>query len=203
MANELKKFFADLREPMAAHYRVNAGAIPASHWVQDPEQGGGRILGEVCHFVDFLVFLTGSLPKSVFATALPAAGNPPDSVAVTLSFEDGSIGTISYIAEGDKAFGKERVEVFGGERIAVLDDFRSLELVRGGKRTTMKSALRQDKGHVGEWQAFAKAIREGGPSPISFREIAAGMDTTLAIVESLRSAEPIALDVSAFAASSK
>ncbi|MGE5110537.1 MAG: bi-domain-containing oxidoreductase, partial [Acidobacteriaceae bacterium] len=202
MAIELKRFFADFHGPMAANYRVNAGPIPASHWVQDPEQGGGRVLGEVCHFVDFLVFLTGSLPKSVFATALPAAGKPPDSLAVTLSFEDGSIGTISYIAEGDKAFGKERVEVFGGERVGVLDDFRSLELVRGGKRTTTKSALRRDKGHTGEWQAFTKAIREGGQSPISFREIVVGMDATLAIVESLRSGAPISLDASVFAASS-
>ena len=197
MANELKKFFADSHGPIAANYRVNAGPIPASHWVQDPEQGGGRILGEVCHFVDFLIFLTGSLPKSVFATALPAAANPPDSVAVTLSFEDGSIGTISYIAEGDKAFGKERVEVLGGGRVAVLDDFRTLEFVRNGKRTTTKSALRQDKGHVGEWQAFATAIREGGQSPISFREIVAGTEATLAIVESLRSGAPVSLALAA------
>jgi predicted dehydrogenase len=135
------------------------------------------------------------LPRTVFATALPAPGNPPDSVAVNVTFEDGSIGTIFYVAEGDKAFSKERVEVFGGGRVAVLDDFRILELVNAGRRTTSKSALRQDKGHVAEWQAFAQAIREGGESPISFREILAGMQATLAIVESLRTGEPVALDL--------
>lgn len=193
MAVDLKRFLSETRGPIAANYRINAGPIPAGHWTQDPAQGGGRILGEVCHFVDFLIFLTGNLPRTVFAIALPTPGNPPDSVAVNLTFEDGSIGTISYVAEGDKAFGKERVEVFSGGRVAVLDDFRTLELVKGGRRTTSKSALRQDKGHVGEWQAFSNAIRQGNHSPIPLREIFAGMWATIAIAESLRSGVPIAL----------
>ncbi len=200
MAMDLKRFFSEMRGPVAASYRINAGAIPGSHWTQDPAQGGGRILGEVCHFVDFLIFLTGSLPRTVFATALPTHGNPPDSVAVNLTFEDGSIGTISYFAEGDKAFGKERIEVFGGRHVAVLDDFRTLELVSGGRRTTNKSALRQNKGHVGEWQAFSKAVREGGHSPISLRDIFAGMQATIAITESLRLGAPVAIDLKTFAA---
>ena len=201
MAVDLKRFLSETRGPIAMSYRANAGPIPASHWTQDPAQGGGRILGEVCHFVDFLIFLTGSLPHTVFATALPTLGNPPDSVAVNLAFEDGSIGTISYVAGGDKAFGKERVEAFGSGRVAVLDDFRTLELVKGGHRTTSKSALRQDKGHVAEWQAFGKSIREGGQSPISLREILAGMQATIAITESLRSGTPAALDHNLFAVS--
>jgi predicted dehydrogenase len=201
MAVDLKRFLSEIYGPIAANYRVNAGAIPAGHWTQDPAQGGGRILGEVCHFVDFLIFLTGRLPRTVYATALPASGNPPDSVAVSITFEDGSIGTISYVAEGDKALGKERVEVFGGGRVAVLDDFRTLELVNGGRRTTNKSGLRQDKGHVREWGAFSNAILEGGHSPISLREILAGMQATIAITESLRTSAPVALDHNAFAAS--
>ncbi|HEU5402773.1 MAG TPA: bi-domain-containing oxidoreductase [Terriglobales bacterium] len=200
MAQELKRFLSDIRRPIAANYRINAGPIPAEHWTQDPAQGGGRILGEVCHFVDLLIFLTGSLPHAVFATALPASRNPQDSVVVNLAFEDGSIGTVSYIAEGDKAFGKERIEVFGGGHVAVLDDFRTLELVNGGRRTTSKSALRQDKGHVGEWQAFSRAVREAGHSPIPLREIFAGMRATIGITESLRSGAPVTLDNNFFAA---
>lgn len=194
MAQELKHFFADTQSPLTAHYRVNAGFIPPSHWVHDPEVGGGRILGEVCHFVDFLIFVTGSIPVAVFAAALPSAGNPPDSVAVTITFANGALGTITYVAGGDKAFGKERVEVIGGGRVAALDDFRTLEVVRDGSRKVSASRMRQDKGHVGEWQAFAKAIREGGSAPIAWREIVAGMMATFAIEESLRQGSPVPID---------
>jgi predicted dehydrogenase/threonine dehydrogenase-like Zn-dependent dehydrogenase len=198
MSVELKNFFGGLREPLAVQYRVNAGAIPPEHWVHDPQQGGGRILGEVCHFVDYLIFVTGAIPVSVFAAALPSAANPPGSVAVTVTFDNSSIGTINYIAEGDKSFSKERVEVFGGGRVAALDDFRSLELVNNGRRTTTKSSLRQDKGHSGEWLSFGNAIRKGGVSPIPMRELAAGMLATFAINESLRQAAPVPVDVDAF-----
>lgn len=194
MAVALKKFFGGVREPLAAHYRINAGFIPATHWVHDLEQGGGRIVGEVCHFVDFLIFVTESLPVSVFATALASSGNPPDNVAATITFANGSVGSITYVAGGDKAFSKERVEVFGGGRVAALDDFRSLEFVRDGRRKTSKSTLRQDKGHVGEWQAFSKAVREGGPAPISFPEIVVGMAATFAIGESIRQSAPVRID---------
>ncbi|HEX6881028.1 MAG TPA: bi-domain-containing oxidoreductase, partial [Terriglobales bacterium] len=198
MTAELKKFFSGVHEPLVAHYRVNAGPIPPEHWAHDPEVGGGRIIGEVCHFVDFLIHATESLPVSVFAAGLPSATNPQDSVAITITFENGSVGTIAYVADGDKAFAKERVEVFGGGRVAVIDDFRSLDLVKNGRRTTTKSALRQDKGHVGEWQAFVRSIREGGTSPIVFRELIAGMLATLAIGESLRQGSPVAVDTEAF-----
>jgi predicted dehydrogenase len=198
MAQELKRFFSDAREPLAVHYRINAGSIPGSHWVHDPDVGGGRIIGEVCHFVDFLIFATGSLPVSVFARTLPSAGNPPDSVSVTIGFANGAVGTITYIAEGDKAFGKERIEVIGGGRVAALDDFRTLELVRDGKRAVTQSRMRQDKGHIGEWQAFAGSIRDGREAPISWREIVAGTLATLAIEESLRQGLPIPIDTDSF-----
>jgi predicted dehydrogenase/threonine dehydrogenase-like Zn-dependent dehydrogenase len=194
MARELKTFFSDAREPLAAHYRVNAGSIPSTHWVHDPETGGGRIVGEVCHFVDFLIFIIGSLPVSVFANALTTGDDPPDSVSVNITFANGAIGTITYVSGGDKAFSKERVEIIGDGRVAALDDFRILEMVRHGRRKEIKSRMRQDKGHVGEWQAFAKAIIEGGVAPISLREIEAGMLATLAIEESLRQNAPVRVD---------
>lgn len=196
MAFQLKTFLANVHEPLVMHYRVNAGYIPSDHWVQDPEQGGGRIIGEVCHFVDFLTFLTGTLPKRVDARALPGDGRyHDDNVVITLEFADGSLGTITYVANGDVAFPKERVEIFGGGITAVLDDFRRLELVRGGRKKVHKSRLRQDKGHQEECKAFIAAVRKGSPLPIPFEELVVTTVTTFAIERSLRSGEPVVVDL--------
>jgi predicted dehydrogenase len=187
LAQKLKDFFAARQEPLVAHYRVNAGYIPLNHWTHDPRQGGGRIIGEGCHFVDFLTFLVGSPPATVHAQALPDAGRyREDNVVLTLSFPDGSLGTISYLANGDKSFPKERVEVFSGGRVAALDDYRQLETVRDGRRQVYRSRLRQDKGHRAEWEAFASAVLVGGPPPIPYREIFGVMRATIAAVEALR-----------------
>jgi predicted dehydrogenase len=195
MAIRMKAFLAETNEPLAMHYRVNAGFIAPDHWLNDPEQGGGRILGEVCHFVDLLSFFAGARPVEVQTRTLPTAG---DSVVISLRFADGSQGTISYLANGDKSYSKERLEVFGGETVAVLDDFRRLELVRRGKRQVFRSWLRQDKGHRGEWEAFAAAIRNGDQSPIPFHEIVATTVATLRIVDSRSSGQPAAVDVESF-----
>ena len=182
-----KAFIADRAEPLAAHYRVNAGYLPLNHWTQDPPQGGGRIIGEGCHFIDFLTFLVGEPPVSVSAQALPDAGRyRQDNVLLTFTFPDGSLGTLTYLANGDKSFAKERVEVFCGGRIAVLDDFRSLELVRRGRRWVLRSRLRQDKGHQAGWEAFLSAVRAGGPPPIPYPHILGVTRATFAAVEALR-----------------
>jgi predicted dehydrogenase/threonine dehydrogenase-like Zn-dependent dehydrogenase len=187
MAQQLKAFLADVHEPLVMHYRVNAGYIPPDHWVHDPDQGGGRIIGEACHFVDILTFLAGALPVQVHAWALPNKGRyRDDNVVIILEFADGSLGTITYTANGDKSFPKERVEVFGSGVVAVLDDFRRLELVHNGHRKVVKSRLRQDKGHWGEWEAFVAALRNGALPPIPFKDIVTTTLATFAIVESLR-----------------
>jgi predicted dehydrogenase/threonine dehydrogenase-like Zn-dependent dehydrogenase len=196
MARQLKAFLANLQEPLALHYRVNAGYIPPAHWVHDPQRGGGRIIGEVCHFVDLLSFFTSSLPVLVHARALPNSGRYcDDNVIVTLTFANGSVGMVTYIANGDKAFSKERIEVFGGEAVAVLDDFRSLELIHNGNRQIHKARLRQDKGHRGEWEAIVAAIQSGAPEPIPFTESVVTTRATLAIVESLRTEKTVAVGV--------
>jgi predicted dehydrogenase/threonine dehydrogenase-like Zn-dependent dehydrogenase len=191
MAQRMKPFLVEAGGPFTMHYRVNAGSLPADHWINDHEQGGGRILGEGCHFVDFLSFLAGSAPVTVQARGLPISSEEQDVVA-SLQFADGSLGTISYICSGDRVYSKERVEVFGNGCVAVLDDFRSLDLVRHGKKKSVRSWLQQDKGHIGEWEAFSECIRNGGPAPIQFEEIAASTLATIRIVDSLRSgrAEP-------------
>ena len=199
MSVQLKSFLQGVGEPLALHYRVNAGYLPPDHWLNDPEVGGGRLLGEVCHFIDLLCFLTGTAPVEVQTRDLSGTGQySGDNIDLFLRFADGSQGTISYLANGDRAFSKERLEVFGGGAVAVLDDFRRLELVRGGRKQVMRSRLRQDKGHRGEWAAFANSIQSGGPSPIPFDEIVASTLATLRALDSRTSGHAEAIDVPAF-----
>lgn len=194
LAMRMKSFLSGVNEPLALHYRVNAGFLPADHWLNDPTQGGGRIIGEVCHFVDFLRYLAQSAPLEVETRALSNPGRySNDNVICSLRFANGSHGTISYFANGDKSFSKERIEVFGGASVAVLEDFRRLELVRSGKKQVHRSRFRQDKGHAGEWQAFVNAIERGEPSPISFAEISTTMLTSFALEESRCLGRPVSI----------
>jgi predicted dehydrogenase/threonine dehydrogenase-like Zn-dependent dehydrogenase len=192
LAIRMKTFLREAREPLALHYRVNAGFLPADHWLNDPQQGGGRILGEICHFVDFLSFLAGRPAVEVETRALANSGRySNDNVVCSLRFADGSQGSIHYLANGDKSYSKERVEVFGGGNVAVLEDFRKLELVRGGKKKIIRSLLRPDKGHHAEWESFVTAIRTGEGSPIPFPEIASTMMATFALEESRCLGRPV------------
>jgi len=191
----MKAFLRQIKEPLALHYRVNAGFVTRDHWVNDPEQGGGRILGEVCHFVDFLSFLAGSLPIEVETKSVSSFDqNADENVIVSLRFANGSQGTISYLSNGDRSYSKERVEVFGGGAVAVLEDFRRLELVRHGKKQTFRSRFRQDKGHRAELEAFAAAIHSGGEIPIPFEEIVLSTLATLRALESRSSGRAISVD---------
>jgi predicted dehydrogenase/threonine dehydrogenase-like Zn-dependent dehydrogenase len=186
LAQRMKVFLGHAIGPFLMHYRVNAGGLPNDHWINDPEQGGGRILGEVCHFVDLLSFLSSALPEAVHARAVSSNAGEQD-VEITIRFNDGSLGSISYICNGDRAFSKERIEIFGGGCVAVLDDFRRLELVKSGRKKVLRSWLNQDKGHVAEWKAFAECVASCSPAPISFEEITATTLATIRIAESLRS----------------
>jgi predicted dehydrogenase len=193
LAGRLKKFFAPVREPLLVHYRANAGRIPAEHWTQHPEQGG-RIVGEACHFVDFAGWLIGENPVSVTAESLPQGGaHPPDNVILTLRYPNGSLAVVHYIASGDRRLGKERVEVHGGGRSGVLEDFRRLELCGGERRVVERSWLSQDKGHSAECEAFVRAVQQGGPSPIPLADLAATTRATLLAVKNLQAAEAIGL----------
>jgi predicted dehydrogenase len=202
LAARMKAFLQQIQEPLAIHYRVNAGFIPATHWVNDPAQGGGRILGEVCHFVDFLSFLLGTSPTTVEARGLTNPGKySDDNVIISLQFPDGSQGTITYVANGDKSYSKERVEVFGGGTVAVLDDFRRLELVRRGRKQVLRSFIRQDKGHIGEWKRFAESITSGEETPIPFEESVASTLSTLRIAESRSFGGAVRVNAAEFIAS--
>ena len=190
LAQTLSSFLFHRTEPLHAHYRVNAGYLPLNHWTHDPEIGGGRIIGEACHFVDFITFLVGAPPLSVSAHALPDNSKyREDNVSMTFTFPDGSIGVVDYLANGDKSLPKERVEVFCGGKVAVLDDFVSLQMIEDGKKKEIKGT--QDKGWVNEWKAFTKSIREGGPPPIPYEHLIGVTKSTFAVVESIRERQPI------------
>ena len=194
MAVRLRAFFAERREPLIARYRVNAGYLPLTHWLHDPEQGGGRIIGEGCHFVDFLTFLVGQPPDAVSAQGLPDMGRyREDNLVLSFSFPDGSLGSLTYLANGDKALPKERLEVFSAGRVGILDDFRKLELIADGRRQMVRSRLRQDKGHRAEWEAFTKAILAGGPPPIPYEHLIWVTRATFAAVDSLHLGERVTI----------
>lgn len=176
------------------HIRVNAGAVPATSWVHDPEVGGGRLVGEGCHFIDLALYLAGSPAVEVSAQAI--AGSDPaaalqDNVVVTLRCADGSIASILYTSKGNPRSGKERIEVFAGGVSAVIDDFRGAE-VHGAKRERWKG--RQDKGHHAELEAFVRAVREGATSPISLAELENSSRATLRAARSLATGLPERLD---------
>lgn len=192
LAQRLRAFFSERSEPMMIHYRVNAGYLPLNHWLHDPEQGGGRIVGEGCHFIDFLTFLVGELPLTVCVEALPDDGRyRGDNIVMTLTYADGSVGSITYVANGDRSFAKERVEVFAQGRVGVLDDFRYLELSHRGQRKVWRSRLRQDKGHAAEWRAFVLAVTQGGEPPIPYKHLMGVAQATLVAVEALRSGQRV------------
>ena len=135
--------------------------------------------------MDFITFLVGAAPISVTAQELPNNSKyKDDNVSMTFTFPDGSIGIMDYLANGDKSFSKERVEVFCTGQIAVLDDFVSLQTVRDGKKKEVKSA--QNKGWVEEWKVFAKSIREGGEPPIPYEQLIGVTKATFAVVELVR-----------------
>jgi predicted dehydrogenase/threonine dehydrogenase-like Zn-dependent dehydrogenase len=199
MTTQLKSFLEPISEPLALNYRVNAGYLPPDHWVNDPEQGGGRILGEVCHFLDLLMFLAGSPIAEVEGRALRNSRRySGDNVQISIRFANGSEGTISYLANGDRSFSKERLEVFGGGTVAVLEDFRRLELTRGGSKQTIRHRWRQDKGHRDEWTAFVQSLRQGHGAPIAFDEIVCSTLATLRIQESAATGKRLAVDTAAF-----
>jgi predicted dehydrogenase/threonine dehydrogenase-like Zn-dependent dehydrogenase len=179
----MREFFAGRREPMFVHVRVNAGYIPREHWAQ--QETGGRIVGELCHFVDWARSVIERPIVSVSATALPDGTRyHRDNVAATLAFADGSIANLLYLANGDKAVPKEYFEVFCDGAVARLNDFRTLELVRKGKKQTFRGA--QDKGHRRELELTVEAVRQGTAAPIPFEEIAEVTEATFQIEDALR-----------------
>jgi polar amino acid transport system substrate-binding protein len=194
-ATELvRAHFASVKSPKQILIRINAGSLPADHWANNAQVGGGRLIGEGCHFVDLAVTLAGALVTGVQAMAI----RRPDvqhalweDFSLQLAMADGSVATLIYTAIGDSGLAKERIEISGGGRSAILDDFRTVELWHNGKRTR-KSWSRQDKGQTAEIDCWAKGL-EAGISPIPFTEIANVHRACLGAIRSLRENAPVSL----------
>ncbi len=186
MATELNGFFEGRRAGLMMTARINAGRIPAGNWVVDAVEGGGRIIGEGCHFIDLLSYWAGSAAVAVSAVGIGPGGaySHDDNVAITLRFADGSVGQLLYTAMGDPSVSKERYEVLCEGKVAVLDNWRTLTKTSMGKTNTTR-ALKADKGHVGELEAFVRACKRGEASPMSWGDIAAVTRATLQAVSDL------------------
>ncbi len=195
ISQTIKNEFTSVGEPLFVNIRVNAGFIPKDHWTQQPEIGGGRIIGEVCHFIDLMQYFTGDEPVKVYAESISTENTTiatEDNVAIVVKFKNGSIGNLSYLGNGDKSLPKERIEVFGGGHIGVINDFRDGLYYRNNKTIKLNSS---GKGHKEEVNAFLDAIKDGKESPISFRSICLTTLTTFKILDSLYTGLPQEIDL--------
>jgi predicted dehydrogenase len=183
-AAQAREWLARRNGPLRFDYRVNAGPLPSGHWLTRPQQGG-RIIGEVCHFVDLVSFLAGSLPARVWAT-----GAPDGDVQLHLALEDGSSAVIHYLTGNQARLSKERLEIFASDLVIEMDDFLSAAFHYRGRKRTVKWS-RQDKGHRAEIAAFLDAVRLGGLPPIPFDSLVRTTRATFAAKRSLETALPV------------
>ncbi|PPR10809.1 MAG: Inositol 2-dehydrogenase [Alphaproteobacteria bacterium MarineAlpha11_Bin1] len=173
--------------------RVNAGQLSEESWQNEIDEGNGRILGEVCHFVDLARFLVGKNIKTVQASAASVSHGDCDDLTVSLNFSDGSLATIAYTALGDPAYSKELIEAFAGGTVININDFRSMTVTSAGKEHKPIRSIEQDKGHAAELEAFARAVAAGGAAPADESEIVETSFATIAVIESLQRGSPVDL----------
>jgi len=179
-----KKEFKNIGEPLVMNFRVNAGFIPKEHWTQT-QAGGGRIVGEICHFIDLMQYFTDANPVKVYADCIDTNSDKTkndDNISITVKFSDGSVGNLIYTANGDKSMPKERFEIFGGSKVFVIEDFRQGTLYANNKITKIKNI---GKGHKQEVKAFVDSVKAGDKAPISFESLVLTSLTTLKIQDSL------------------
>jgi predicted dehydrogenase/threonine dehydrogenase-like Zn-dependent dehydrogenase len=190
---KIRQVLAGRSEPLCMNMTVNAGAIPPEHWIQDPEVGGGRIIGEGCHFIDLLTSIAASKVKSVSAMMVgEGTAVREDKMSILLWFEDGSIGTVHYFSNGSKSYPKETLEVFSDGRVLRMENFRRT-LGYGFRGFRKFGTFRQDKGHNAEMAAFIARVMAGGEPLIPFDRLANTTRATFAAVESARTGKTITL----------
>ena len=190
VAIKLKEEFVNNGEPKVINIRVNAGFIPKDHWTQNPNVGGGRVIGEMCHFIDLMQFFTDAKPVKVYAVSIETTNNnltPNDNISITVTFSDGSIGNLLYLGNGDKSLPKELIEVFSGGKIGRIHDFRGGELHKGNKAIKIKL---DGKGHKQEVEAFITSLKSGNQAPISFESICLTTTVTFKILDSITTGLP-------------
>ncbi|MDJ1504332.1 Gfo/Idh/MocA family oxidoreductase [Xanthocytophaga agilis] len=188
LSQKAKKLLGNTSEPVNIVITVNAGFIPANHWTQNMAIGGGRIIGEGCHFIDLVQFFAGSEIREVFASALGTSPSQnTDNTSITLKCLNGSQGVVNYFANGNKSYSKERIEIYSQGRVLILDNFRKLEGY--GFKGFSSASGKQDKGHAAQFEQYIRFLKEGGTQPIGFQEIVNSTQATFAALKSLQSGE--------------
>jgi len=193
-ADEIRKRVALLNEPVVMSFRVNAGIISKEHWIQKPEVGGGRIIGEMCHFFDLMEYMCGARPLKVYAESIQTKNDKyvnQDNVLITLKFANGSIGTLTYVSNGDTSMPKEKLEIFCGGLVGVIHDFRSVVIYNNGRETKIDC---NGKGHREEVSTFINAIQQSDKDPIPFDSIIRTSLVSFKAIESLNTGLPQQID---------
>jgi len=194
-AQKMHELLSTRTQPLCMTCVVNAGQIPMTHWSQNPEEGGGRILGEGCHWIDLMMFLARSPVVSVQASQVgdaPGLDTPTDKISITLRFADGSIGTLHYFANGHRAYAKEKLDVFSEGRILSLDNFRVLR-GNGFAGFRAQKLMRKDKGHRAMIARFIEAVADGGSPPMPLDGIFNVTEASFAAVEAAASGQTVLL----------
>jgi len=196
----VKKWLSFTDLPMVINIRLNAGFVPPERWEQQPDAGSGRIIGEVCHFVDLIQYLTDADPVQVYAGAMKPGGQylSEDNLAITLRMSDGSVASVVYTASGDKTFPRERVEVFRGGGVGLIDNFRTASFTCQGRTRYKRNLMAVDRGHNAEIEEFFSTIHEGRQSPVSFSDYVLTTLTTLCIEESIQRCKSVDIELPPF-----
>jgi predicted dehydrogenase/threonine dehydrogenase-like Zn-dependent dehydrogenase len=193
LSQKAKKLLGTSSEPMNIVITVNAGFIPANHWTQNPLVGGGRIIGEACHFVDLVQFFAGSSLIEVSASAMGMyPSQNADNVSILLKCQNGSQGVVNYFANGHKSYSKERIEIYSQGRVLILDNFRKLEGY--GFKGFSSASGRQDKGHLTQFEQYIQFLKTGGQPPIAFSEIVNSTQATFAAIRSFLNHERVRIE---------
>jgi predicted dehydrogenase len=194
MVQELRQS-VPTRQPKQMIYRVNSGPIPTDSWLHNTEEGGGMLVGEMCHFIDLMQYIAGERPATVYAQSLKLGRDDladHDNLSITITFDGGSVGTLCYNTVGDSAAPKERLEVYGQGTVARLNDFRRLDITSGGSTSTSR-AWNQDKGQANQVASTLDGFSVQGRGPISFDELVAGMQAVFAARTSLGEGQPVSI----------
>ena len=181
--------------PLIMNFRINAGYLPNEHWAQNTDIGGGRIVGEACHFIDLMIYLTNSKPAKVYASCINIDSSKwrrDDNVAISVDFEDGSVGNIVYTAMGDRTLEKERLEVFAKGNTYVINDFKEGLFYSNGR---LRRVRNKGKGHKEEIESFLNSIKNGKDNPIDFQSLIYTTLTTFMVINSLKTAKAENIDV--------
>jgi polar amino acid transport system substrate-binding protein len=190
VTQKIRQEFENIAEPLVVNIRINAGDIPREHWIQDPETGAGRIIGEACHFIDLMQYLVNSEPVSVFAESVNTENisvMSNDNFSAVIRFSNGSVGSLTYLANGNQSLPKERIEISGGAVSAVINDFKSGIIYRKAREISLKSS---GKGHSEEIRSFLDAVSSGNDIPLDFRSVCLTTATTFRILDSISTGLP-------------